>query len=80
MLDQQGMEPVMVDPAACERLVEAAMGTAELGLEAQRRHRANAAGGAHQRVGELEQGVGPTGEAAIDVAAEAAQHVDQHAR
>jgi len=56
---EEGPEPVPVDPAALERLVEAAVRAAELGLEAEGGHRSDRAGDAQDRIGQLEEGVAP---------------------
>ena len=66
VLDQEPAQPVLVHPSVGKGLVEAAVRAGELGLEAERRHGADGATGAQGGVGQLEQGIGPTGAAGIE--------------
>ncbi len=66
MLDEESPELVLVDAAPGQGLVEAAVGAAELGFETQRRDRPDRSGDAQGGVGQLEQGVTPPGQAAVE--------------
>jgi len=59
-------EPLGIDRPAGERLVQAPVTPPEHGLEAQRRHRADRRRSIERRVAELEQGVAPATETAIE--------------
>jgi hypothetical protein len=73
MIDQQLAERLCVDTAARQRLVQAAVATAEHRLEAEMGHRGHRRRGAQQRVGQLEQRIAPAAQTAVEVLAEPLQ-------
>jgi len=62
---QQGEEPLVVDSPGGQRVVQRAVAAGELRLQAQLHQRRHGVIGAQDRVGQLEQGVGPRVQAFI---------------
>ena len=75
MLDEQLAQEGIVDGPIGQGLVETAVRSAELRLEAEGGHRAHRRRRAQDRVTELEEGVAPGGEAAVERRAEPGQLV-----
>src|ERR1017187_4521864 len=71
--DKEPAQPVLVDPALGECLVEAAVAAGELRLEAERGDRGDGAHGAQGGVAKLEERVAPASEGTVELPAERAQ-------
>src|SRR5487761_1092889 len=73
VLDEQTTQTALVDPSLCERLVETAVASFELGLKTESRDGGDRARCAQQCITELEEGVCPRGERPINQRAELGQ-------
>jgi hypothetical protein len=74
---QRRAQPVDVHRAGVERVVERAVATAVLRGQAQPDQRGHRTLGAQQRVGQLEQLIGPPAQAPVQLAAETPQPIDR---
>jgi len=62
---QQGEQPLVVDPPGRQRVIQGAVAAGELRLQAQLHQRRHRVIRAQDRVGQLEQGIGPPRQAVI---------------
>jgi hemin uptake protein HemP len=74
---QHPAQPLDVDPADVDRVVERAVSAAVLRGQAQPDQRGHRPVGTQQRIGQLEQLIGPPAQAAVQLPAEAPQPIDR---
>lgn len=70
MLDEECAQPRLVDPAAIQGLVEAAMAAAEHRLQGELWHRSDPGGRRQRSIAELEEGIPPAGQAPLEALSE----------